>query len=137
MTATPASTGRDMAEGIRIRPRPTLGFPPGAMVVVVDHARPFAPPVTGERLEDVQPVCSVCRVQHFAKTYHIQLRAGSAIVSTEVWENLCRLRTPSGDNDNPFELVNVVPNPPGQIIRPWDNKPVELIEKYAMPIRTN
>lgn len=99
-----------MAEGVRIRPRSDLGWPDGAMIVVVDHARPFPQPKTGERLEDVQPICPQCRVQHFAKNYHLQLRAGTVIVSHTIWENLQRLA------DNPFEAVNVVAEPPTQTI---------------------
>lgn len=120
-----------MAEGIRIRPRPELGFPDGAMVVVIDHARPFPQPKDGQRLEDVQPTCPTCGVQHFAKNYHLQLRAGSVIVSTEIWERLQRLA------DNPFEYANPVSDPPGQIIHPGTNKPVELVEKFQMPILTH
>jgi hypothetical protein len=33
-----------VAEGIRIRPRTGVPFPDHAMIVVVDHARPFKPP---------------------------------------------------------------------------------------------
>ena len=119
-----------MAEGIRIRTRPELGFPDGAMVVVIDHARPFPPPRSGARIEDVQPTCTTCHVQHFAKTYHLQLRAGSVIVSDEVWANL------QGLADNPFEAVNPVPDPPAQGIVPGSEQPVELIEKFVMPILT-
>lgn len=125
-----------MAEGIRIRPRPTLGFPDGALIVVTDHARPIPPPRDGTPLVDVIEQCRACGVQHFAKTYHIQLRAGSAIVSTGVWSALQALRTPSGDVDNPFVVANTVPDPPTQGIVPWTNKPVELVEKYVMPIYT-
>lgn len=119
-----------MADGLRIRPRAELGFPDGALVVVTDHARPFPPPRDGTHLEDVQPRCSFCGVQHFAKSYHLQLRAGSVIVSTEVWANL------QGLADNPFEMVNVVAEPPAQGLYPNTDRPVELIEKYAMPILT-
>ena len=101
-----------MAEGIRIQPRPVLGFPDGALIVVVDHARPFPPPTDGQRLEDVQPVCAACQVQHFAKAYHLQLVAGSVIVSTTVWDRL------QGLADNPFEYANHVAHPPAQGIGP-------------------
>lgn len=117
-------------EGLRIRPKPELGFPDGALIVVTDHARPFPPPRSGRKLEEVQPVCDTCGVQHFAKTYHLQLRAGSVIVSTGVWNALQHLA------DNPFEYVNPVSDPPAQGIEPWTNKPVELIEKFVMPIKT-
>lgn len=119
-----------MAEGIRIRPRPGIDINDEGMVVVVDHARPFAPPADGTPLVDVQPLCPFCRVQHFAKAYHIQLRAGTAIVSTTVWERFQALA------DNPFEFVNVVGDPPAQGIDPWSNKPPELLEKFVMPITT-
>jgi hypothetical protein len=120
-----------VAEGLRIRTRSALGFPDGALIVVTDHARPFAPPRSGRSLEDVLPICTTCGVQHFAKTYHIQLRAGSAIVSTGVWASLQAL------SDNPFELVNTVADPPAQGIVPNSHKPVELIEKFVMPILTS
>lgn len=100
-------------------------------MVVVDHARPFRPPTDGQRLEDVQPICPSCGVQHFTKTYHLQLRAGSVIVSTGVWEALQAIA------DNPFEVVNTVADPPGQIIAPWSNNPIRLVEKFSMPILTN
>jgi hypothetical protein len=119
-----------MAEGVRLRPRPELGFPDGAMVVVVDHARPFAPPRSGRAIEDVIERCRTCGVQHFAKTYHLQLRAGSVIVSDGVWAALRHLA------DNPFVAVNSVPDPPAQGIIPGSDKPVKLIEKFVMPILT-
>jgi len=119
-----------MSEGIRIRPRAELGFPDGALVVVTDHARPFPPPADGTPLEVVQPVCHLCGIQHFAKVYHLQLRAGSVIVSAEVWANL------RGLAENPFELMNVVAEPPAQGLYPNTDRPAELIEKYAMPILT-
>jgi hypothetical protein len=119
-----------MAEGVRIRPRPELGWPDGALIVVVDHARPFPEPTTGHRLVDVQPVCPRCGVQHFAKNYHLQLRAGTVIVSHEIWSNLQRIP------DNPFEYANTVGEPPGQAINPNAREPVQLIEKYSMPIIT-
>jgi hypothetical protein len=119
-----------LAEGIRIRPRAELGWPDGALVVVVDHNRPTPPPTDGTPIEKVKPVCSLCQVQHFAKAYHIQLRAGSAIVSTGVWESLQRIA------DNPFEYANPVPAPPGQIISPNTNTPIRLVEKFVMPITT-
>jgi hypothetical protein len=118
-----------VAEGLRVRTRLELGFPDGALVVVTDHARPFWTH-DGTPIEQVQPVCGTCGTQHFAKTYHIQLRAGAAIVSHGVWAGL------QGLADNPFELVNTVAEPPAQGIVPYSNKPVELIEKFVMPILT-
>lgn len=125
-----------MADGIRIEPRPGVDIHPDGMIVVVDHARPYPPPADGTPLEDVLPLCPVCRVQHFSKAYHIQLRAGTAIVSTEIWGQLQLLRTPSGDPDNPFVFVNAVTDPPTQSIDPWSNRPPELLEKFVMPIVT-
>lgn len=100
------------------------------MVVVTDHARPFAAPADGQFLIDVQPVCMTCHVQHFAKTYHIQLHAGSAIVSSEVWANLCRL------SDNPFRALNPVAEPPDILLFPGQERAPELHQKYAQPIRS-
>jgi hypothetical protein len=121
-----------MAEGIRIQARPDLNWPGDANVCVTDHSRPFRPPADGQRLENVQPICRSCGKQHFAKTYLIQLRAGSTIVSTTVWEKLQQL------DDNPFVYANPVPNPPGQLITPNQHGgfDVSLIEKFAMPILT-
>lgn len=125
-----------MAQGIRIRPRDGLTINPDGMIVVVDHARPFPPPADGTPLVDVQPLCPICRVQHFAKTYHIQLRAGSAIVSQEIWQQFEMLRTPSGEPDNPFVFENTVAEPPAQLIDPWSTRPPEILEKFVMPITT-
>lgn len=125
-----------MADGIRIRPKPKVNVDQNGMVVVVDHSRPFRPPADGQALEDVQPTCPVCRVQHFAKTYHVQLVANHAMVSTTVWERLQSLRTPDGRDDNPFEMVNVVGEPPTIGIVPGSDKGPVLLEKYSMPIVT-
>jgi hypothetical protein len=105
-----------MAEGVRIQPRPELNFPIGAaMVVVVDHDRPFPPPLDGTPLEFAIPECRICKNsgngydRHFTKAYHVQLGPdGTAIVSTGVWAGLQRCA------DNPFEVLNPVPNPPAQ-----------------------
>lgn len=101
-----------VSEGVRIRTR--LDIPGDAMMVVVDHARPIPPPPDGTPLERAIEVCKLCGVKHFAKTYHIQLTDGHAIVSTGVWAALQRLRTPSGDVDNPFVAANPVATPPTQ-----------------------
>lgn len=119
-----------MADGIRIEPKPGVDIHPDGMIVVVDHARPYPAPATGEALEDVLPLCPICRVQHFAKAYHIQLRAGTAIVSPQIWSNLQALA------DNPFVFVNTVADPPAQVLDPWSGRPPELIEKFVMPITT-
>lgn len=120
-----------MAEGIRIRPKVESGIPDNALITITDVSRPFREPADGQRLVDIQPVCDFCGVQHFAKTYHLQLRAGTVIVSTTIWERL------KAAGDDTFELVNVVSEPPGQLLSPGSNKPVELIEKFAMPLRVN
>lgn len=117
-----------MAEGVRIVPRPDLNWPTDANVCVTNHSRPTPAPKDGTRLEDIKPVCRSCGRQHFAKTYQIQLRAGAAIVSTTVWDELRRL------DDNPFVYANPVPEPPGQIVTPGNDRPVELVEKFQMPI---
>lgn len=117
-------------EGVRIAAREELRFADGAMVAVTDHARPYPAPKDGRKLEDVQAVCAICGVQHFAKTYHIQLRAGSAIVSDSVWRAL------EGLADNPFVLMNTVSEPPAQSIAPNNKAGAELIEKFPMPITT-
>lgn len=116
-----------MAEGIRISP--IHPWPDSAMVVVTDHARPFTP-VDGRHLTDTQPVCSVCGTQHFAKTHHIQLQAGSAIVSAGVWDDLCRLP------DNPFLALNPVAEPPTTLIFPGQERAPQIVQKYAQPIRS-
>lgn len=118
-----------MAEGVRIVPRAGLNWPGDANVCVTDHSRPYPQP-NGARLEDVQPVCNSCGKQHFAKTYLIRMRAGSAIVSTTVWERLRNL------DDNPFEYANPVAEPPGQIITPNSSGGFyhDLIEKFVMPL---
>lgn len=108
-----------MAEGIRIQPRPDLGWPLGpAMVIIRDHDRPIPPALDGEGriipLEQTQPVCHICEAagnppQHWCKTYHIQLEPdGTQIVSAGVWAGLQRCA------DNPFEIVNTVTKPPTQ-----------------------
>ncbi len=105
-----------MAEGIRIQARASLNWPNDVFVVIQDHLRPFPPPADGTSLEEAQPVCRMCefagkgRVKHFAKTYHIQMRGGSTIVSHGVWDALQRCA------DNPFEAVNPVAKPPTQTL---------------------
>lgn len=121
-----------MAEGIRIQPRPELGWPGDARVCVTDHARPLKEPKYGERLEDVVPACQFCGKQHFAKTYRLQLRAGSVIVSTTVWEKLQALA------DNPFVYANPVARPPAQHLVPTSDGSAgfrtELVERFVPPI---
>ncbi len=123
-----------MAEGIRIQPRPDLNWPGDASVCVTNHSRPLPPPTDGTPLEHIIQPCRFCGNRHFAKTYVIHLHAGSAIVSTTVWDRLQEL------DDNPFVYANPVAEPPGQIISPaaLGGQAVrpELVEKFQMPIVT-
>lgn len=97
--------------GVRIRPK-DRHVPVSSMCVVRDIARPFPPPADGRRLADVQPKCSICGVQHFHKTYHLQLDGdGTAIVSPTIWQHLEGMVDSAG-----FELVNYVADPPAQTI---------------------
>jgi hypothetical protein len=122
-----------MAVGVRIQPQPGRNVPDNAMVVIRDLTRPFdAVNRYGERLVDVQPVCSKCGVQHFHKTFHLQLRAGSVIVSEAVWDTLQRMVDDAG-----FEFVNYVEEPPAQgiaINAATGVGNVTLIEKYVTDI---
>lgn len=119
-----------MAEGIRIVPRPDLNWPGDANVCVTDHSKPIPQPKDGRRLEDIKPPCGNCGKQHFARTWLVRMRAGSAIVSAPVWENMKRLA------DCPFVYANPVPNPPGQILTPNSNGGFshDLVEKFVMPL---
>ena len=119
-----------MADGIRIRPQPNRVVPLDAMIVLRDIARPLPAPRDGRRLEDVQPKCSHCGVQHFHKTYHLQLRAGTVIVSTTIWDELLKMPDHGG-----FEYVNHVSDPPTQHIQPGQE--TRLIEKFVAPITLN
>lgn len=122
--------------GYRIRP--TTPVPDGALIVVRDITRPLPAPTKPHRkggriptLEEVQPVCSHCGVQHFHKCYHIQLRAGSAIVSPTIWGNLQKLVDCGG-----FEFVNTVDDPPAQAltINSDGRGAVDLVEKVPQPL---
>jgi hypothetical protein len=95
------------------------------MIVVRDITRPLPKPKYGERLEDVQPFCSICKIQHFHKVYHLQLRAGSVIVSETIWEKLQQMVETAG-----FDFMNYVEDPPAQGINP--GKETKLIEKYPI-----
>lgn len=111
--------------GVRIRPQPDRVVPDDSMIVVRDLSRPKKRPHTGERLEDVLPVCSVCGVQHFHVTFHLQLRAGSIIVTESLWAKLQAMDDHAG-----FEYVNHVQDPPAQGMQPGVE--TTLIEKYPM-----
>ena len=117
-----------MAEGIRIVPRPDLGWPGDAVVCVTDHARPLPAPRDGTPLEKLVEPCRSCGQRHFAKTYRVDVRRGSAIVSTTVWERLRNLA------DNPFVYANPVAKPPGQIITPYNTNGVrhEWVERHPV-----
>lgn len=121
-----------MADGIRIRPV-RHKVPPNAMVILRDVARPIpgydehGRNKYGERFADVAPRCHICGDQHRYKTYHFQLRAGTVIVSTEIWEKLQQMPDRGG-----FEYVNHVTEPPAQRIAP--GQAPELVEKWVPPI---
>jgi len=116
-------------EGIRIKPVSERNVPDSAMVVVRDISRPFPAPRDGTPIQDVQPVCQHCGVQHFHKVYHLQLRAGTVIVSTVIWAKLQAMPDNGG-----FEFVNVVDRPPTQEIGP--NQEPKLLEKVPHDIST-
>jgi hypothetical protein len=99
--------------------------PDNSLIVVVDKTRPYWS--RDQRIEDVQPICSKCGIQHFHKTTHLQLRAGSVIVSEAVWANMQLLI-----DDGGFEFVNPVPDPPAQGMTPGEE--TQLFEKYVSEI---
>lgn len=113
--------------GVRIRPQPDKHVPDNSLIVLRDLNIPIPPPKNGQRAEDVVPVCSKCGIQHFHQTWHLQLRAGSVIVSAAVWENMQRMV-----NDADFEFVNEVPDPPAQGMTPGEE--TKLFEKYVLDI---
>ena len=113
--------------GIRIRPVADRTVPDNSLIVLRDLSRPRPAPKDGSMLEDVQAVCSKCGIQHFYKTLHLQLRAGSVIVSEAVWLNM-QLLVDSGG----FEFVNPVPDPPAQSLTP--GKETKLFEKFVTHI---
>ena len=124
-----------MADGIRIRPV-RHEVPPNAIIVLRDVSRPIPGWDAndrnryGERFIDVAPTCATCGQQHRFKTYHFQLRAGTVIVSTEIWGWLQRMPDNGG-----FEYVNHVADPPTQGIQPgregWE---IVQHEKVTVPI---
>ena len=113
--------------GVRIKPQADRVVPDNGMVVLTDRNRPRPQPKYGEKLEDVQPYCSKCGIQHFYKTLHLQLRAGSVIVSHAVWEYMKTMV-----DDGGFEFVNVVDEPPAQTMVPGQE--TRLLEKYVMDL---
>lgn len=113
--------------GVRIRPQADRVVPVNGMIVLRDLNRPRPQPKYGERLEDVQPFCSKCGIQHFYKTLHLQLRAGTTIVSDAVWQYMQTM-----PDDGGFEFVNIVYEPPAQTMIPGQE--TQLIEKYVTDI---
>ena len=113
--------------GVRIRPKPDRIVPDNSLIVLQDKTRPIPKPKYGERLEDVRAVCSKCGIQHFYKTLHLQLRAGSVIVSEAVWAKMQMLA-----DDGGFEYVNHVAAPPAQGMTPGQE--TKLFEKFITDI---
>ena len=116
--------------GIRIRPQADRYVPDSAIVVIVDKTRPIPLPRDGRPLSDLIDPCATCGYLHEHKTYHLQLRAGSVIVSDTIWGRLQGLIDCGG-----FEFVNVVENPPAQALSVNTDglSDVVLLEKYVMP----
>ena len=95
--------------------------------------------------EVAQPACNVCTpgdilarinarqlpnsagIQHFVKTYHIQLEAGTAIVSTTIWDKLQEMPDNGG-----FVYVNHVAEPPTQHITPGEA--TKTLHKVPQPL---
>ncbi len=125
MAKAPDSTAKRV-DGIRIRPQPDRVVPDNAMIVIRDISRPF------KEISDKAP-CGICKIPHYHKTYHLQLRAGSVIVSPTVWRKLQNLV-----DDGGMEYVNPVAEPPAQGIAIEQNGAgeVTLIEKYVPPIHS-
>ena len=117
--------------GIRIRPHKDRYVPDNALVVVVDKLRPLKQPKDGRPLTQVKAKCEHCGYVHEHKAYHLQLRAGSIIVSPIIWTRLQGLV-----DDGGFEKVNTVERPPTQKISMDMDGPgdVVLLEKYVSPI---
>ena len=115
--------------GVRIRPKVDRVVPDNALIVIRDKSRPKILPKkaqqAGQRLEDILPVCSKCGVQHFEVTYHLQLRAGSIIVTESLWAKLQAMIEDGG-----FEYVNHVQDPPAQGMTPGQE--TTMIEKYPI-----
>jgi hypothetical protein len=101
--------------------------PDNALIVIRDLSRPKKKPHTGEELADVLGVCHHCGVQHFEVTYHLQLRAGSIIVTESLWAKLQAMIDPPNAG---FEYMNHVEEPPAQGMQPGVE--VTQIEKYPM-----
>ena len=117
--------------GIRIRPKPDRRVPDNAVIVVRIMDRPLPLPKNGRPLTQVKPSCDMCGYVHEHKTYHLQLRAGSVIVSPVIWARLQGLV-----DDGGFEQMNTVADPPTQRLDISMDGPsdVVLLEKYVTPI---
>jgi len=115
--------------GVRLRPQADRVVPDSALIVLIDRARPIPVPKDGQRLEDVRAVCSKCGVQHLHKALHLQLRAGSVIVSEAVWAKMQMM-----PDDGGFEYVNHVESPPAQGLTPGQE--TRLYEKVIQEIST-
>lgn len=111
--------------GVRITPNDDRKVPDNSIIVLSDISRPFKKPKHGEKLEDIKSVCGTCGVKHLVKTYHLQLRGGSVIVSETIWAKFQTMPDNGG-----FKYLNHVENPPAQGIGPG-TEPV-LIEKFSM-----
>ena len=120
-----------MSDGIRIRPQPDRIAPDNALVVIVDKTRPLPLPKDGRPLSAVKPACQNCGIVHTYKTYHLQLRAGSVIVSPTIWARLQGLVDCGG-----MEYVNPVAAPPTQRLDIGENGQgaITLLEKFVTPI---
>ena len=119
--------------GIRIRPRPDRPVPDNAIIVVVLKHRPLKQPKDGRPLTQVKPACETCGYIHEHKTYHLELRAGSVIVSPTIWGQLQNCV-----DDGGFEYMNHVDDPPTQKLAIGENGrgDVVLLEKFVPPILT-
>ena|SRR5210317_1454190 len=111
--------------GVRIRPHPDRVAPDNGLIVLRDLSRPFQQPKDGQRLEDVQPICSKCGVQHFYKSLHLQLREGSTIVSEAIWAKMQMMPDNGG-----FVYMNHVDEPPAQGMTPGQE--TQLFEKFSL-----
>lgn len=109
--------------GVLIRPKQGTHVPDNGVIALRDKGRPLPEPKYGEKFEDVQPVCSICKYQHRFKTTHLRLNAGQIIVSESLWQYIQKFPDNGG-----FEFVNHVENPPAQGVQP--GRETKLIEKY-------
>lgn len=109
--------------GVRIRPLPDRPVPDDSMIVLIDKHRPY--PKVNKYGERRTTVCSICKIQHLFKAYHLQLRAGSVIISETIWAKFQTMPDNGG-----FEYMNHVEYPPTQTLTPGSE--TRLIEKYPI-----